>query len=219
VHNLARFEETVLLSAGFEVTLATANCDRTYYGPFTGYWNLQCAIDVIDQRGLTFANSEQPERSEAWREATFDYIGDHLDRLPFVLGARWGRVTGLYRPVQQADLDVFPDTRERWVANGGLVVWYPLAGLAVAGTIVLRRARRIAYPLVVPFAIVLITVAVTFGQTRYRASAEATVCVLAAVALDAAWRTYQRVRDEPANRALTAADGAVAAPDRAAPTT
>ncbi len=65
--------------------------------------------------------------------------------------------------------------------------FYAMALLSVAGAIALRRARRVPlFPLLVPPAIVLLTVVLTYASTRFRSSAEVAFCVLAAVAIDAA---------------------------------
>jgi O-antigen ligase len=75
---------------------------------------------------------------------------------------------------------------DKWVVYAGLVSWYLLAGRAVAGGVALRRRRDMPiYPLVAVASIVLISAALTFGQTRYRAPAEPVVVLLAAVAADA----------------------------------
>ncbi len=179
--NLSRFDQPVYLSAGFEVTLATATCDRTWYGPLTGYWSLDCAIDVLDREGLTVRNSDQSERSAAWRDSSRAYIRDHLGRAPVVVLARWGRVAHLFRPRQAADLEILIDGKERAVAYAGVASFYAVALAAAGGVLVLRRRSVPVYPLLGPLAAVVVTVAVTFGQSRYRASAEGVLAVLAAV--------------------------------------
>ena len=84
----------------------------------------------------------------------------------------------------------------------GLASWYVVAGLAVAGAVILRRRRQAPiFPLLALPAIVLATVAVTFAQTRYRAPAEPVVVVLAAVAIDAA---LPRHRTAPGDEAAYA---------------
>ncbi|HWC66440.1 MAG TPA: glycosyltransferase family 39 protein [Acidimicrobiales bacterium] len=197
LHNLSRFEEPVYLSAGFEITLSTATCDLTYYGEFTGYWNMQCPIAVLDEKGLTRANSDQSERSEVLLDETLSYISENRGRVPAVVAARVGRIAGLYRPLQQARLDVFPEGRDKWIAYSGAAMWYPLAGLAIAGAVILRRRRIPIYPLVAPFAVVLVVVVTTFATNRYRASAEGSLCLLAAVAVVALSDAVGRVRATP----------------------
>ena len=183
--NLARIDEPVVLTSGLEVTLATANCEETWYGNFTGYWNLGCAREAEERSGIPGASREV--NADAYRSEALSFIGDNLERLPVVVAARLGRVTGLYRPLQQVNLDSVPEGRDQWVARLSLAMYYPIAGLAVAGAVVLRRRREVpVFPLVALPAIVLITTALAFGTNRYRATAEGALVVLAAVAIDAA---------------------------------
>jgi 4-amino-4-deoxy-L-arabinose transferase-like glycosyltransferase len=180
-YNLTRFEHPVLLSTGFEITLLTASCDRTYYGPYTGYWSFDCGNPI----GV---EEDQSVRAIAYRKEALDYISDNKARIPVVVLARWGRVTGLYRPVQQVDLENDVEGREIGVAWASLLMFYPIAGLAIAGGIVLRRRRVPVFPLAALPAIALIAVTLTFGQNRYRAIAEGALVVLAAVAIDVGLR-------------------------------
>jgi hypothetical protein len=69
-----------------------------------------------------------------------------------------------------------------------------LAGLSVAGVVVLRRRKVPVFPVLAPVAAVVIAVAFTYGQTRFRAPAEISLALLAAVALDAAVRRRARRR-------------------------
>jgi hypothetical protein len=48
-----------------------------------------------------------------------------------------------------------------------------------------------------PPIVVWIAVTITFATTRYRASAEGAICLLAAVGVDALIRAFTRVRDDP----------------------
>jgi len=192
--NMSRFEKPVYLSAGFEITLATATCDRTYYGDGTGYWNINCAIDILNRHGLNFQNADQSQRSAAYLHDSLDYIRTHLGRLPAVVAARIGRITGLYRPLQQAGFDVFPEGRDRWVAYSGMLSFCAIAVGAAFGVVSLRRRRIPVFPLLGPPITVLFAVVVTFATNRYRASAEGALCILAAVAVDAALGFFERVR-------------------------
>jgi hypothetical protein len=58
-----------------------------------------------------------------------------------------------------------------------------LAPFAIAGAVVLGRARRPWWPLVAPFAIVAFTTAISYGNQRFRILAEPGLLVLAAVAI------------------------------------
>jgi hypothetical protein len=74
--------------------------------------------------------------------------------------------------------------RERWVTALGLIAYYPLIALAIAGGFVLaRRSPRSLWVILVPAVASTIGVAVSYGQTRFRAAAEPSIVVLAALAL------------------------------------
>jgi len=58
-----------------------------------------------------------------------------------------------------------------------------LASLAVAGAVIVRRRRRLVWPLVATAVTVTIVAASTYGQQRFRIAAEPAILVLAAVTL------------------------------------
>jgi len=191
--NLIRFERPVLLSTGLEPTMLGANCDATYYGNLTGYFTPECT----EEAGREYKRGDdQSERNETSRRIVFDYINDHRLRAPVVVLARWGRVTGIYRPWNQVELDRVIEGREGWAALASLFSFYTVGALAIAGGVIVRRRRNVpVFPLLVPPVIVLFAVGLSLGSNRYRASAEAALVVLAAVAID---RAIQAVRDRRA---------------------
>ena len=88
----------------------------------------------------------------------------------------------------------------RW-ARAGMYSFYALALLSVAGAIALRRRRTVpVFPLLVPPVMVLVTVITIYASTRFRASAEVSLCLLAAIALDAARRPARAARARPRPR-------------------
>jgi 4-amino-4-deoxy-L-arabinose transferase-like glycosyltransferase len=209
-YNISRFVHPVYLSNGFDITVSSATCDLTYYGPYTGYWHYFCAntvrvqIDrehpplVVHANGKTYRVPalDQSQDQVYFHHAWVDYVKQHESRLPLVVLARWGRITGLFRPWQQARLEWNPEGRPLWVTRFALLVWYPVALLAAAGAVALRRRRIMVYPLLVVLLTVLITTAMAFGTTRYRASAEPAMCLLAAAGVVALWdRWASRRRD------------------------
>src|SRR5262249_10180892 len=108
---------------------------------------------------------------------------NHLGRFPVVVAARWGRISDVWNPWQQADLDHFPEGRETWVANSALIMWWIFLSLAIAGVFVLRARRVPVYPLLALPVTVLTAIPLTVATTRYRATMETVVCVLAATAI------------------------------------
>jgi hypothetical protein len=181
IYNASRFKEPVYLSTGFGVTLASANCHATYYGKYVGYWNMQCAQRIRDED--VPATLDQSQQDPIFRRKAFDYIDSHLGRFPVVVAARWGRISDIWNPWQQAALDVYPEGRETWVANSSLIMWWVLLSCAIAGVFVLRARRVPVYPLLALPVTVLTAITLTFATTRYRATMETVVCVLAATAI------------------------------------
>lgn len=186
--NLARFEKSATFSTNDGITLCGANLRTVYYGSGTGLWSLACAeLDV--------PAGDRSVRSAALRDRGFEFIGDHLGRLPIVVAARIGRVWSLYEPAQMVSYNR-GEGREPWVSWLGIIMWWTLVPLAAAGATILRRRRTALWPLTSQLVIVTVTAAAIYGLVRFRVPAEVTVIVLAAVALDA-WT--QRGRGEPSS--------------------
>ena len=188
--NLARFRDPTFLSTNDGLTLAGANCDAMYHGPATGFWTLQsCADDPPP--------GDQSQVASAFRHRGLEYMKDHASRVPFVVLARLGRTWSLFRPIDMVKLNTGED-REEWVTRLGLVAYYPTLLLAVAGAVVLwrRRARDALWVLLVPVVIVTLNTVISYGQTRFRAGAEPSLALFAAVGIVALGRRL-RARSRP----------------------
>jgi 4-amino-4-deoxy-L-arabinose transferase-like glycosyltransferase len=176
--NLARFEKPTFISTNDGITLAGANCDEMYYGPGIGLWTLGDCTGSLDRPG------DQSQVSSQYRHQAFDYISHHKTRVPIVAFARVARTWSLYRPLDMVTFNAGED-RERWVTRLGLVAYYPTLIAAIGGGLVLwRRRRRFAlWVLCTPIAVVTIGAVITYGQTRFRAPAEPSLALLAAVGI------------------------------------
>jgi 4-amino-4-deoxy-L-arabinose transferase-like glycosyltransferase len=190
--NMIRFDRPVFLSTGLEPTVVGANCDRTYYTDLIGYFSPDCTESVFEP--VRNGGPDQSERNVRLGRIAREYIWDNKTRVPLVVLARWGRVTGLYNPDQQLQLDERIEGRERGTAVAALLTFYVVAALAITGAVILRRRRVKVFPLIVPCAIVVFAVAVALGSNRYRASAEPALVVLAAVAINAGLSAFERRR-------------------------
>ena len=157
----------VVLSDGFDNASRAANCDQAYWGRNTGSYDNSCNVGPD---GATRAR---------------DYALDHIGRVPIVILAREGRVWGFWAPLQQVQHDSGWQRTTPAVNRLGLFEYWALVPLAALGVVVLRRRRVAVYPLLVFVLVAALAAAVTFGETRYRATAEVPIVVLAAVALDA----------------------------------
>ena len=193
VRNLLAFEEPVVLSNGAGTVLVQANCDPTYFGPHLGYWQISCGQPA--PYGPNGELLDESQRDRVVRERAFEYINDHRGRLiGTVIPTRIARLWAAYHPVDQLRLDALVDRRSLAVSTLGLVQYYLLIPFAIAGAIAVWRRRG---PLLVVAAwipVVTLTAATAFGNTRYRAVAEISLVLLAAVAIDAItdWRLTRR---------------------------
>ena len=182
--NMARFAKPTFISNGLGVTLASANCPATYNGVNAGYWSYQCALATP---GLEPLQDQSVSDSIARRHA-LKFVGAHLGELPRVEFDREGRAFGFFRPTQQIQLDSLIETRPRHWAEVGLGTYYLLVVLSIPGIVSLRRRRVPVYPLLAVGLDVVISVAITFGQTRYRIAFEVALVLMAAVGIDASVR-------------------------------
>jgi 4-amino-4-deoxy-L-arabinose transferase-like glycosyltransferase len=175
LYNLGRFEEPVVLSHGDGNVLIGSNCDPTYHGTLLGFHNGFCGFieDLPAENSLEAATR---------RRAAFDYIGDHVDRLPVVVATRVGRLWGAYGQVQMARI-AQAEGRPTVASLAGLAMFWALVPLAVLGALRLRRACQPLWPLVAPIVIVTFNAAAFYGLTRFRVPAEVPLVVLAGVAL------------------------------------
>ncbi len=175
--NLARFDRPTTLSSNLGLTLASANCDGTWYGPNIGYWDFSCAEAAGTEAALTGGDPSQVDA--AARSEALDYIRAHRSRLPAVLAARVARAAGAWSPRELVAIDVVEGRPVR-IAQSGVALWWLVLGLAIVGVAALRRARIPTWPALAPVVAMLIGVLSAFASTRYRASAEPAMVVLAA---------------------------------------
>ena len=180
-YNMARFEEPTTLSAQFDQTLGTANCDTVYHGDRVGYWSLAC----IRETEHLVPEGDASVQGRGFREIAFRYARDHADRVPYVIAGRVGRTFGLYQPQEQILLDTAVETKEPVLGQIGLFTWYAVAVAGGFGLVGLRRAGRPVFPIVAIVASVVVIVAVIYGNTRFRLPAELALMFPAAVTLDA----------------------------------
>jgi hypothetical protein len=182
--NLSRFDRPEFLSSGAGLALAWSNCDLTYQGARLGSY-APCN---------TGAGGDESVIDYEMRRRALEYVRAHRSRVPLVVLAREGRTWGLFRPAQQIRFDQAEKIlmREPGLSWAALVSYYVLAGASIYGWLLLRRRRIPTFPLVALVCDVIVTVAITHGQFRYRVAAEVALVVLSAVALDNLGRAKAR---------------------------
>ena len=188
VRNLTTFEKPTTLGTGFGWVLLDGSCDAVFYGDKLGYWDDSCQLkDYPPRMEETLVDAKA--RKEAIR-----YLEDHKSRIPVVMAARVGRVFDVYRPFQNVEFNQFFERRGDVTSWLILFAYWAMAPFAIGGLFVLRKRRVPIFPFLAILVATTITIAMSFGITRYRAPVEAIIPVLAAVAIAALWR---RVRGTP----------------------
>lgn len=190
--NASRFEDRTFVSTNDGIALAGSYCNNVYYGHGIGLTSITGPGACIDNPPPP---GDQSQVEAVYRKRALHYMRAHLRRLPAVVAARVGRTWSLYRPLDMVAFNK-GEGREAWVTRLGLVAYYPTLIAAIAGAVIMwrRRARRALWVLLVPAIAVTIGVALTYGQTRFRAAAEPSLAILAAVAVAAGVAEIARSR-------------------------
>ena len=178
--NVSRFHDSTFVSTNDGIALAGSNCANVYSGAGIGLTAIVGPHACIDNPPPP---GDQSQVEAVYRKRALHYMRTHLGRLPIVVAARIGRTWSVFRPLDMVSFNQ-GEGREAWVTRLGLVAYYPTLLLAIGGAVVMwrRRARAALWVLLVPAIAVTVGVAATYGQTRFRAAAEPSLAILAAVA-------------------------------------
>lgn len=171
------FDRPVFVSTNSGGLLAGANCHKTYHGEFLGQWAFSCLSPPK-------STNEAVVSSDLAHDGV-DYARGHAGRLPVVLAVRVARTWDLYRPRQQWTIERFFEGRDLRVEEAGVLMYYALVLLAIAGAVVLRRRGLPLRLLLAPAVLVTLVSLGGYGFTRFRVAAELSIVVLAAVGVDA----------------------------------
>jgi 4-amino-4-deoxy-L-arabinose transferase-like glycosyltransferase len=171
VRNWSAFDQPVIISTNSGSAVGGANCGPTFYGDKLGGWQPACLPD----RG----RGNEAKHMARLRRAGVDYALDHADRLPLVLTVRLARVWNLYDPLQ------VPEGRSIRAEKLGVAMYALLVPFAVGGAVLLRRRRTELWIMLAPVLLVSATALLTYGNQRFRAPAEVSLVVLAAIGAEA----------------------------------
>jgi hypothetical protein len=192
-YNESRFKDPTFISTNDGIALAGSNCAPVYSGKGIGLTTFQqgCLSDPPPP-------GDQSQVAKVYRERAFHYMRTHAGRAVLVAFVRVGRTWSVFRPF---DMVTFNENEGRpaWATRLGIFVFYPTLLFAIAGCVLLwkRRKRWFLWILLVPAIVVTLSSAATYGQTRFRAAAEPSLAVLAAVAVVA---LVDRVKGEGRTR-------------------
>lgn len=176
VRNTVRLDEPVLLSSNSGSLLEGANCPSTYEGPLLGLWDPAC-LRFTRAPGLV-----ETEWAAEGREAGLDHARSNGQKLPLVAGVRVLRGLGLYDPIDQARAEAVETRDPDWQVLA-LAHWLLVLPAAAVGAVIAHRRRVALGPLVGLFAGVVVVIALSWGNQRFRLAAEPSAYALAAVAL------------------------------------
>lgn len=174
IRNMVVFAQPEFLSTQLGVTLATDNCQLTYYGKNLGYWTTQCV-----------AGDPPPPLDESlsdayYRAIAFKYIDSHLSRVPIVLLARFARLWNLAFVSQEAS----DNTLNGWNLAGSWwlirVDWF-FTPFTIFGFVLLKRRKVPISPFFSEPIIATIAVLISYGEERYRAGSELTYVILGSI--------------------------------------
>jgi hypothetical protein len=175
IRNALVFRTIVPVSNNSGTLIAGANCEPVYRGPQIGLWRLDCVTGIV--RGF-----DEVDTASRYRAAGVRFAREHLGDVPRVVAVRWLRALSLWDPSQQLSWESLEGRPRVWGWRG-MLMWWALAPLAIAGALlVARRGGVPLWPLLCPLVLAAITVAVSYGNERFRQPAEPSVLVLAAVA-------------------------------------
>ena len=176
---------TPVLSTNGGVTLAGANCDRTYSGPNQGGFDLRCALTAtVNGWGRAGADGERDleiRTDTVLREDAFLYMRDHPRAAAETSVMRVLRTWTPVRLDAQVRIDTAEGRLPRWQTVGRWM-YGALMVPAVIGAIALFRSHRRRAAVLGVFVVqVTVTVALVYGSARMRAAAEPSIALFAAV--------------------------------------
>jgi hypothetical protein len=192
VRNALTFHALVPVSNNVGSVARGANCELAYSGQYRGLWVTSVGdangVSSVDPQNRCFSSFPiRPGVNEAQaaaelRSQGLHFAADHAGSVPGVMLARLGRSFGVYRFEQQTAFESLEGRTVTW-ERVGTREFQILAILAVGGTVMLLRRKRSVWPLVAMVVAVMVTTMLTYGNQRFRASAEPAVILLASVAI------------------------------------
>jgi 4-amino-4-deoxy-L-arabinose transferase-like glycosyltransferase len=174
VRNYTTFQPHVLTTTAADKTLAGANCATTYSGSLIGYWDFSC----IGHDRL--ATSNEALYGKLASDEGLHFLRTHLPRLPLVASVRILRAWGVYRPIQESQLDAL-ETRSATWQKWAWPVSLGLLALSLPGFVLLRRNHVGLLLIAGPAVLDTLIVVATYGNDRFVLSAVPSLCIAAAL--------------------------------------
>jgi 4-amino-4-deoxy-L-arabinose transferase-like glycosyltransferase len=182
VRNSLEYDQPVALTTGDGSVLAGANIDSTYYGHLLGGWDFNGLYQTPSGKKV---DRNEAVQSDRWRRDGLDYIGDHMGRLPAVMGVRLLRTFDVYPVLPGAHARFVSDNYNHvhsldYVSRLMLLVVYVLA---VIGAVALRRRGEPLWPFLAPVILVVLVSLFGYGDPRFRQATDVALVILAGAGL------------------------------------
>jgi len=184
IWNQIRFEGQAFLSTNDGLTLAGANCDRTYFEDIGG-WDIWCAyeVPVPDE-------ADPAEASAIMRTAGLDYWRENLDRYPRVAVARLARIFSFGHLGSSAH-SATAEGRPIWLTHIGTLQYWSMIPLATVG-FRRRTTSSLRFVLLGTVPLVVVIALVANAYVRFRVPSEVGLVVLASLGADHLWMSVRR---------------------------
>jgi hypothetical protein len=153
-----------------------ANCGPAYYSRLIGTWACYPRLSVAPGR-------DEADVSADLRDTGVRYARHHAGRLPAVAAVRLLRSFDLWSPRSATHLEASIGDRDRNTYRAGVIAYFLLLPLAVAGAVGLRRRGAPLVLLLAPVVVAVVVSVLGYGTPRFRVPAEIPLVVLASVGL------------------------------------
>jgi hypothetical protein len=182
VRNAVRLDHLQPFTNNSGTLLAGANCDAVYDGFQQGLWRLDCVelVDVTDT--ATGAPLDETDAAARRRSAAVSYALDRPVDAMTVAVVRLGRTWGTVDVRNQLAWESFEGRPVAWGWRGWW--WHgALMALAVPTAVVALWRRAVPAALLVTPVVVSLVSMVGYGNQRFRAAAEPSIAIAAAVGM------------------------------------
>lgn len=176
--NMTVYNQPEILSTASGLTLATTNCQQTYYGPLLGTWYIGCETTPAY---LNEAPYDESDTDYYLRTKGIDYIKSHISRVPIVLAARLGRVVYVFQPAQEVQIHVIEYASSGSVEWAGIPYLWLLILFGIYGAVRMRRLRLFPLPMIAISSYMLAVCVFISPNPRLRAIGDVGLLVLASV--------------------------------------
>lgn len=190
VFNQSRFARTVTLTNNLGITLAGANCNRTYYNwAIIGYDSQVCWNRAQDQANKI--SSDESVQSAYMRHLGISYAVNHASRWPVVAVMRVAWFMGLYRPGWVVTMGTYGG-QPAWATWLQVITFYILFPASMALWWINRR-RAWPHALLASLVLYSFLVVVLFvGHWRYRVSLDVAMVLIVGLGINQWWESRER---------------------------